>query len=272
VLTSWTQLDFTQLKIFVDGWKMQSIQSQWKSNRPQAASQSQSQSQSQGQSQKHGQASQSRSLATAPVPIIGGGSSGGGGYPLSSSFGSNADDQMDVSSVGPSASDSNNNNFHIGASSLDPSFSQRIARRRTTGGVDLKRDLARFQQDKAIPIACSPPLGSGNGSGNGGSLSSSFVSNELSPSAARDSERKQLSGNNSNSNSHGGSLVVSPVSLVDYWNSLHNHSSAATPSVRGLLVYERSSEVIHPTPAPAVVCFSVIDAFVCLFVCLASLL
>lgn len=296
VLTSWSQLDFTQLKIFVDGWKLQSVHAQLRG--------------SSGVGQK--------SSSVMPVVVAAGEARpqrlSNSGLPQMSSqasLASNTDD-MDTSSVvsaSTSLSTAIGEGFHIGSSSAastDPNsgLARRISRRRTTGGVEMKRDLARLQQLHDMSNSSggntSSTTTSNNGSGKGPSLGLSFGQTQLPQSASytmsnsspiagsppfsnglpphmmiepqfspsmRESDRKSLEGR---SGSSGGNSFVftatsSPISLIDYWQSLHNngvlspsHSAAGTSTTnssavnsgsstssgaRGMIVYERSSEV-----------------------------
>jgi hypothetical protein len=218
-------LDFTQLKIFVDGWKLQTVHAQQKiETRPQRLSNSQV------------------------------------------SLTSNMDDMDNVSVASASASlvASVSEGFHIGSSAAGPDVSsasgslpRRISRRRTTGGVEMKRDLVKLQQlhetrgqtqtQSAYPlpgtspsVASSPPFGAFP-------TYMTMESNQPfqhSPSM-RESERKTSLGS------------TVGLSLIEYWQSLHNSSvpsgngnsgsngsfSANGNGGRGVIIYERSSEV-----------------------------
>ncbi len=278
VLTSWSQLDFTQLKIFVDGWKLQSVHSQLKSgSNPLTAD-------ARPQRLPNSILPQQAAIATAPVGGI-----GSSAFPSSSSVASNIDD-MDTASVisASTAGTSIGEGFHIGSSSaaLDPTLNRRISRRRTTGGLELKRDLARLQQlhdmnnDRSKIVGAnnypapansplhSPPFSTSYASTQSPQFSNLPIEPQFSPSLRdRDSDRKTASGSGGNSanNSAGNSIVVTAtpqISLIEYWQSLHkspscglaSSSSLGNPSVynssgstengsRGMIIYERSSEV-----------------------------
>lgn len=218
IITSWSQLDFTQLKIFIEGWKLHSLHAQTKR-------------QTSGDGRVQRLSAQGAAIANAANAAI----------QANSMNQANNGDDMETSSV-------NSDSFHIGSNSLDPTLNRRISRRRTTGGLEMKKDLTRLQQMQEMntisvkALQLNPPQPSLLQQ----AVSPSYIQNgafEHSPSMR---DRKSSSATNSNNNSNNNSMVVgnNAVSLLDYWQILHNPGYTPSPNnSRGLIIYERSAEV-----------------------------
>lgn len=233
-MTSWSALDYSQLRVFVDGWKAQQNVLQHR-----RSGSNNSTNNTMGANASHNN-SFSGSIAMPPATAMG--------------YVDAAGDDMSTGSA------------------------RRPGRRRTTGGLELKRDIAKLhqmqemnsrisnmhlggqQQQPPAPYGMSPksmsPLGpspqfafghktfAGNNSnptGTGSAMTSPIVHNNTTP---QQQERRSFNNNNNNG-------TPSNISLLEYWQQLTGQNAASTgfgpqafqPVGRGILVFERSNEV-----------------------------